>query len=322
MVRTTVVIPNYKGIDYIGGCLRSLYEGSVPVDVILVDNHSADGSLKLVRQDFPQVKIVAFSENKGFPAAVNAGIRVAETEYVLLLNNDTAADTKLVEQLENALDAHPEAFSVSAKMLQMKNPEKLDGAGDFYCAFGWAFARGKDRTADRLRDPDRVFSACGGCALYRRSLFSRIGLFDENHFAYLEDIDIGYRANIYGYPNRYEPKAVVYHAGSAASGSKHNAFKVTLSAKNSIYLIYKNMPVLQIIINLPFLAAGYLVKAAFFSLKGLGKDYLKGLSEGFMLSCSKEGKARKVSFKWKNLKNYIWIQIQLWVYICRLLWGR
>ena len=141
MVRTTVVIPNYKGIDYIGGCLRSLYEGSVPVDVILVDNHSADGSLKLVRQDFPQVKIVAFSENKGFPAAVNAGIRVAETEYVLLLNNDTAADTKLVEQLENALDAHPEAFSVSAKMLQMKNPEKLDGAGDFYCAFGWAFAR-------------------------------------------------------------------------------------------------------------------------------------------------------------------------------------
>ena len=322
MVRTTVVIPNYKGIDYIGGCLRSLYEGSVPVDVILVDNHSADGSLKLVRQDFPQVKIVAFSENKGFPAAVNAEIRVAETEYVLLLNNDTAADTKLVEQLENALDAHPEAFSVSAKMLQMKNPEKLDGAGDFYCAFGWAFARGKDRTADRLRDPDRVFSACGGCALYRRSLFSRIGLFDENHFAYLEDIDIGYRANIYGYPNRYEPKAVVYHAGSAASGSKHNAFKVTLSAKNSIYLIYKNMPVLQIIINLPFLAAGYLVKAAFFSLKGLGKDYLKGLSEGFMLSCSKEGKARKVSFKWKNLKNYFWIQIQLWVNICRLLWGR
>ena len=309
MVRTTVVIPNYKGIDYIGGCLRSLYEGSVPVDVILVDNHSADGSLKLVRQDFPQVKIVAFSENKGFPAAVNAGIRVAETEYVLLLNNDTAADTKLVEQLENALDAHPEAFSVSAKMLQMKNPEKLDGAGDFYCAFGWAFARGKDRTADRLRDPDRVFSACGGCALYRRSLFSRIGLFDENHFAYLEDIDIGYRANIYGYPNRYDPKAVVYHAGSAASGSKHNAFKVTLSAKNSIYLIYKNMPVLQIIINLPFLAAGYLVKAAFFSLKGLGKDYLKGLSEGFMLSCSKEGKARKVSFKWKNLKNYFWIQV-------------
>lgn len=322
MVRTTVVIPNYKGIDYIGGCLRSLYGGSVPVEVILVDNYSADGSLKLVRQDFPQVKIVAFSENKGFPAAVNAGIRAAETEYVLLLNNDTAADAKLVEQLENALDANPEAFSVSAKMLQMKNPEKLDGAGDLYCAFGWAFARGKDRAADRLRDPDRVFSACGGCALYRRSLFSRIGLFDENHFAYLEDIDIGYRAKISGFHNYFEPKAIVYHAGSAVSGSRYNEFKIKLSSKNSIYLIYKNMPVLQIIINLPFLAAGYLVKAAFFSLKGLGKDYLKGLAEGFMLSCSKEGQAHKVSFKWKNLKNYFWIQIQLWANICRLLWGR
>ena len=319
MTRTTVVIPNYKGIDYIGPCLRALYEGSVPVEVILVDNHSADGSLLLVEQEFPQVKMITFSENKGFSAAVNAGIRKAQTEYVLLLNNDTVADRRMVECLERSLDAHPEAFSASAKMLQLKKPDRIDGTGDFYCALGWAFARGKDQPFTRFSRSDRVFSACGGCALYRRSLLSKVGFFDENHFAYLEDIDIGYRANIYGYPNRYEPEAVVYHAGSAVSGSRHNGFKVKLSARNSIYLIYKNMPVLQVFINLPFLLAGYLVKAAFFCLKGLGKDYLGGLREGFVLSCSKEGRARRVPFKRRNLKNYFWVQIQLWANLYRLL---
>lgn len=318
MVRTTVVIPNYKGMDYIGACLRSLYDGSVSVQVILVDNGSNDGSLALVRENFPQVKIIAFSENKGFSAAVNAGIREAGTEYVLLLNNDTVADPGLVGGLEHALDLHPEAFSVSAKMIQLKDKEKLDGAGDFYCALGWAFARGKDQPSKRWSCPDRVFSSCAGCALYRRSLFLEIGFFDENHFAYLEDIDIGYRANICGYPNIYEPKAVVYHAGSAVSGSRHNAFKVRLSAKNSIYLIYKNMPALQILLNLPFLLAGYLVKTAFFFMKGMGKAYLQGLAEGFMLSFSREGKARKVHFQNKNLKNYVWIQLQLWGNLVRL----
>lgn len=319
MVRTTVVIPNYKGIDYIDACLRSLYEGSVPVQVILVDNASDDGSLPLVKKNFPQVKIIAFTENKGFSAAVNEGIKEAETEYVLLLNNDTVAAPEMVKQLERTLDSHPEAFSVSAKMLQLKNPEKLDGAGDFYCALGWAYARGKDQPCDRWEYPGRIFSSCAGCALYRRSLFPEIGLFDENHFAYLEDIDIGYRANVCGHPNRYEPGALVYHAGSAASGSRHNAFKVKLSAKNSIYLIYKNMPVLQILLNLPFLLAGYLVKTAFFLLKGLGGDYLSGIAGGFALSFSREGKAHKVPFKWMNLKNYVWIQLQLWVNLGRFL---
>lgn len=177
MVRTTVVIPNYKGIDYIDACLRSLYEGSVPIQVILVDNASNDGSLALVKENFPQVKIIAFTENKGFSGAVNAGIREAETEYVLLLNNDTVAAPKLVEQLECALDAHPEAFSVAAKMLQLKNPEKLDGAGDFYCALGWAFARGKDRPCGNYDQPDRIFlpardALCTGRACFQKLVIS------------------------------------------------------------------------------------------------------------------------------------------------------
>lgn len=315
MAKTTVVIPNYNGIKYIDGCLRSLYKGSVHPEIILVDNGSTDGSLSLVKEKYPLVKVIEFAENTGFSKAVNAGIRMARTEYVLLLNNDTVSGQEMMACLEKAMDDDPEIFSAGAKMISLHDRNKLDGAGDFYCALGWAYARGKDKPVDSYDKEGRIFSACAGAAIYRRGLFDKIGYFDENHFAYLEDIDIGYRANIYGYPNKYAPEAEVFHAGSAVSGSRHNEFKVKLSARNSIYLIYKNMPFLQIIINFPLLLAGYLIKFLFFSLKGMGGAYGKGLLEGIKLSVSGEGRKNKVKFRIRNIKNYLWIQGQLWINI-------
>ena len=262
--------------------------------------------------------MISFNENTGFSKAVNAGIRAAQTEYVLLLNNDTIADRYMVEELEKAVERDRIAFSAGAKMINLHKPELLDGAGDFYTALGWAFARGKDKDAGACNKPGRIFSACAGAALYRRALFEKVGFFDENHFAYLEDIDIGYRANICGYHNIYVPKAKVRHAGSAVSGSRHNAFKVRLSARNSIYLIYKNMPPVQILINLPFLLAGYAVKTFYFILKGLGGSYLQGLLAGIKLCGTEEGRRHRVRFKARYLKNYGWIQGQLWANIFKL----
>ena len=166
-----------------------------------------------------------------------------------------------------------------------------------------------------------VFAACGGAAIYRKNLFSVIGDFDENHFAYLEDIDIGYRAKISGFANYYEPGAIVYHAGSAVSGSRYNEFKVKLSSKNSIYLIYKNMPILQILLNLPFLTAGIIIKSFFFARKGMGKTYWKGIWEGIRLCCTKEGKKNKVPFRPECLGNYVRIQLELWGNMIRRLTG-
>lgn len=319
MPKTTVVIPNYNGIQYIEECLNSIYRGTVVPEVLVVDNGSGDGSLELVKERFPQTHVIAFEENYGFCKAVNAGIRAAGTEYVLLLNNDTVADKEMIARLETTLDEIPQAFSAAAKMISLHNPKQLDGAGDFYCALGWAYSRGKDQPVERYSEPGRIFSSCAGAALYRRSVFEKIGYFDENHFAYLEDMDIGYRANIYGYDNRYVPDAVVYHAGSGVSGSRHNAFKVDLSSRNSIYLIYKNMPLVQLLINLPFLMVGYLIKLLFFTAKGMGGVYLKGVCKGIGLSCSKEGREHKVRFRMKNLKNYLWIQVQLWINVGRRL---
>ena len=317
MAKTTVVIPNYKGINYIDRCLSSIYGGTIIPKVIMVDNHSEDGSLALVKEKYDKVKVIEFAENMGFCKAVNAGIKAADTPYVLLLNNDTEVDAQMVSCLEQALDNDRSLFSAAAKMMNLHVPEKLDGAGDFYCALGWAFARGKDKPAEGYDKPCRIFSACAGAAIYRREVFDNIGYFDENHFAYLEDLDIGYRANIYGYHNRYIPKAKVYHAGSAATGSRHNEFKVTLSARNNIYLIYKNMPFLQFLINLPFLTVGHLIKFSFFASKRMGRAYLTGVFQGFRLALSKEGRKNKVKFRLRNVRNYLWIQVQLWGNIFR-----
>ena len=197
-------------------------------------------------------------------------------------------------------------------MLMWQDHDRIDDAGDQYCVLGWAYARGKGRAASEYEKPTRVFAACGGAAIYRRSILEKIGLFDENHFAYLEDIDICYRAAIFGYHSAYAPKAKVLHAGSATSGSRYNEFKTGLASANSVYLIGKNMPLLQLLINLPFLLFGFVVKAFFFAKKGMGKTYLKGLARGVKLLFRKEGRLHIVPFCWKNLGNYIVIQLRLY----------
>lgn len=313
MMKVTVVVPNYNGIKYVADCLDSLRKqtGSA-FKIILVDNFSTDGSYELVKENYPEVKIIRFRENTGFCKAVNAGIKAADTPYVILLNNDTKVLPGFVQALLQAIEKSSDIFSVSAKMLQMSNPQLIDDAGDFYTALGWAYARGKDKSEVDYKRRTDIFAACGGAAIYRRSIFAKIGLFDEQHFAYLEDIDIGYRARIAGFRNRFEPGARVLHAGSGSSGSRYNEFKVTHSAANNLYLIYKNMPIPQILLNAPFLAAGFLIKFLFFIPKGLGMIYLKGLLEGIRKCSTEEGRRKKVRYREENFSNYLKIQLELW----------
>lgn len=318
-IRSTIIIPNYNGIKYIENCLTSL--AGEPAAVIVVDNDSTDGSRELVQEKFPTVRLLALDKNYGFCTAVNRGIRESEidgTTYVILLNNDTVVETGFVRALEKALDRDETVFSAAAQMVNLYHPQRIDDAGDYYCALGWAFAAGKDKPRETYDQPRQIFSACGGACIYRRSVLEKIGLLDENHFAYLEDVDIGYRARIHGYRNLYVPQAVVRHAGSGVSGSRHNAFKVKLSARNNVYLIYKNMPPLQILLNLPFLLAGFLGKTVFFVKKKLAKSWFQGTAEGFRLACSEKGRKKRVRFACSHFPAYCWIQWELW----RNLWYR
>lgn len=304
--KVTVIIPNYNGLPFMEPCMAALgRQTSRDFDVLVVDNGSTDGSAEWLREK--NIPSVFLKENTGFSGAVNTGIRVVRTPYVILLNNDTEAEPDYVEQLLRAIEASPRIFSVSPKMVQMYHRELMDDAGDMYSIMGWAYQRGVGQETGRYDRPCHVFSACAGAAIYRREVFEEIGYFDEMHFAYLEDIDVGYRAKIAGYYNRYCPQAVVYHVGSGTSGSKYNSFKVRLAARNNVYLNYKNMPFLQLAVNSLPIALGIAGKYAFFKKLGFEKDYVEGILEGVRTA----RRTKKVPYRREHLSNYLAIEWEL-----------
>ncbi len=312
----SIIIPNYNGKTYLSGILQKLIKSNYAL--IVVDNASSDGSLELLESYTDQILLIENDENFGFSKAVNQGIKASNSKYVLLLNNDTDFNIDVFEKLIEVIDSDESIFSVASKMIQYHRPDLIDTAGDEYNIFGWAHKRGYNRSSKTRNRSKRVFSACAGAALYRKSVFEEIGYFDENFFAYMEDVDIGYRANIFGYKNIYCSDARILHIGSGTSGSGRNAFKARLSGRNNIYLAYKNMPFLQLLLNLPFLIIGFVIKKLFFSRYKLGKVYLEGVIEGI----GSLEKIEKVPFKISNLKYYLWIQYKMMVNVVSFIINR
>ncbi len=277
----SVIIPNYNGEHFLKECLEALKRQTFDdMEVILVDNASTDDSIKLAKELYREIRVIELHDNTGFAYAVNRGIEAAKGEYVLLLNNDTIVFPNFVKNQYKMIKGKPDVFSCSALMIQNRNHELVDDAGDELSVLGWGFAPDRDKPVSGCGIPHEVFSSCAGAAIYRKSVFDEIGLFDESFFAYLEDMDVGYRARLAGYRNLYNPYAKVYHLGSASSGSRHNAFKVELSARNSMYMMKKNMSVLQYIFNFPFIVAGIAIKTVYFAKKGLAGAYIRGIGKG------------------------------------------
>lgn len=304
----SVVIPNYNGKKYLETCMNSLMKQSLkPEEIIIVDNASKDGSIEYIEQNFKdKVTLICLNENYGFSKAVNEGIRNSKSDFVALLNNDTELDERWLEELYKCIQKDENIFSCCSKMLRFRERNIIDDAGDEYTLFGWGNKIGDGKQSEIYDEDREVFSSCAGAAIYRKSILQKIGLFDENFFAYLEDMDISYRARVYGYKNYYASKAKVYHIGSATSGSRHNSFKVKLAARNNIYLIFKNMPIPQIILNFMFIFIGIIVKWIYFLIKGFGIDYIKGVFEGL----TTKKKVNKIKLK-DNLFNYIDIEKKL-----------
>ncbi len=307
-MKATIIIPNLNGEgwlkDSIDSCLAQTLQD---FELIIIDNGSTDGSLQIAKDcgaNRADYYVIENDHNTGFSYAVNQGIRAAKGEYAVLFNNDAFAEPNWLEELVKTADSDPSIFSVGSLMIRHYERELADDAGDYVNLLGWACKRGDGLYASRYQTQERIFTACGGAALYRKSILDEIGLFDEHFFAYLEDVDIGWRADTQGYKNIFCPTAVCYHICSATTGSKYNDFKAKQGGRNNMLLPYKNMPLLQWVLNWPFLLAGDLIKILFFYLRGHGKAYMEGRKEAFTMI----GKLDKMPFKLKNLPNYLLIQ--------------
>ena len=309
-MKVSVVTPNYNGERFLKTFLNSLNEDSQYIgEVIIVDNGSTDGSLDYLKSnsfDFPLV-LIENKENVGFSPAVNQGIRKAKNNLIFSINNDTEIKKGSIKSLIDLITSSDDIFSVQAKMLQYTNKNLIDDVGDEYNLLAWTKKVGENHESSEYNEVKDIFSSCAGAAMYNKSILDEIGLFDDNFFAYMEDVDLAIRSKINGYRNLLCPNAIVYHIGSATSGSRYNEFKVKLAARNNVWVVYKYLPIPLKIVNFVFLFLGFLIKYIFFCKTGFGSTYLAGIREG--LSC--RNKIEKVKFESKNTKNYFKMEFRL-----------
>ena len=241
MPRISVVIPNWNGLAHLDTCLSALDRQTFSdFEIIIVDNASSDGSVAFIRRKYPQAKVIELPENRGFAGACNAGIRAAQGEFVVLLNNDTEVDPGWLAAIVDAFQRHPEAGIVASKMLLFDQRDVFHTAGDFYGFDGIPGNRGVwERDDGQFDREEYVFSACGGSAACRRTMLDQIGLLDEDFFFSCEDLDLAWRAQLAGWRVLYTPAAIVYHKLSATGGGATASF---YDGRNFLYLIAKNYP--------------------------------------------------------------------------------
>jgi GT2 family glycosyltransferase len=276
----TVVIPNWNGKRLLGLCLGSLRDQSFrDFEMIVVDNGSTDGSIDFVKKLFPEVNVLALGDNLGFAAAVNAGIEAAATEFVVLLNNDTEQDQRWLEALVHAANAHPESGLFASKLVDFHDQRILDGAGDAMRLSGLPYRLGHgERDRGQFDEPGYVFGACAAAALYRKSLFEEVGLFDEDFVSYCEDGDLSFRAQLAGHRCFYVPDAVVYHIGGASTGGKRSPTATRLGTRNSLSLLVKDLPLSAVPHILPFFVFGQLTRLITAAATGSLLVHLEGLA--------------------------------------------
>ncbi len=237
----SVIIPNWNGAAHLPACLDSLRAQTYPRrEVTVVDNGSSDGSLPLLAAGYPEVRVIALGDNRGFAGACNAGLRAARGDLLALLNNDTSAEPRWLEEVAAAFQRHPEAGLVASKMLLFDRRDTFHTAGDFVRIDGTPGNRGVWQIdAGQYDAEEPVFSANGGSATYRRALLHAVGLLDEDFFYSCEDVDLAWRAQLAGWRCIYAPRAVVYHKLSATGGGVTASFH---DGRNFIWLLAKDYP--------------------------------------------------------------------------------
>lgn len=243
-VKACVIVPNWNGIDSLAACLDSLQKQSLKPHIIVVDNGSVDGSVELIEEKYPEIELIKHTKNKGYAGGVNPGFHRAielSIPYAAPFNNDAEADSKWLERLVDYLDRNPKTGIAAPKLLNGSG-SRIDSTGDYYTAWGLPYPRGRgEHTLDKYDKDTELFAASGGASLYRVDMLKQIGLLDEAFFAYYEDVDLSFRAQLAGWKVAFVPGAVVHHQISATS-NKIKGFATYQTLKNLPILLVKNVP--------------------------------------------------------------------------------
>jgi GT2 family glycosyltransferase len=294
----TVVIPTWNRSELLRTCLASLRNQTAKSAVLVVDNGSTDDTEPMVRSEYPEFGYLQMPSNLGFARAVNAGIRRTESPLVALLNNDTEADPFWIEKALAAARQHPQYAFFASRMVNYFDRKVLDSAGDVYLKTGLPLKRGSGLPADSFREAMPVLGASAGAAFYRREIFDRIGLLDEDYQIYLEDVEFSLRAQLAGFRCLYVPEAVVYHIEAASDPDRSTDRSGVFYSDRRVYWITRNrwqlMVTYQPLRHLPWLAYGW-TRSLLFHLLRVGHTgaFLRGISAGVLMTPKAAGKRLK-----------------------------
>lgn len=303
-----VIVPNWNGKDGLKQCLDSLQTQSLKPHIIVVDNGSIDGSVAFIEKHYPDVELVKHTVNKGYAGGVNPGFQRAielGAKYAAPFNNDAVADKHWLESLAKYLDGHDHVGIAACKLLT-SDGKHLDSTGDYYTIWGLPYPRGRSESDINAYDTEtNIFAASGGASLYRVTMLQRIGLFDEDFFAYYEDVDLSFRAQLAGWKVAFVPTAIAYHEISATS-SKIKGFATYQTLKNLPLLLFKNVP-RKYLFNI---GRRYFLAHFLFYFRAISRGQIsaavRGDTKGTWLLITGYGKRRKIQKSRTVPDSYIW----------------
>ena len=287
----SIIVVNWNGAQILPQCLAAISAQTIKdYEVIVVDNASGDGSADEIEKDWPGIQVLRLEKNIGFAAANNRAALLAKGRGLALLNNDAFPNANWLETLIAATQRHTEVVFFASCLVQAKEPNHIDSAGDICHISGLAWNRGHNQIVDRaILKTEEVFSPCAAAGFYERNAFLQVGGFDEIYFSHHEDIDLGFRLRLFGWRCLYIPEAIVKHIGSASFGGE-NAQTIYQAHRNMVWTYFKNMPGHLVWQYLPAHLLANLIFLFYYSVSGQAKpiwrakwDALKGLPKIFRM---------------------------------------
>lgn len=253
MEKVSVVIVNWNGLHHLKKCLPSLTSVTYKnTEIIIVDNNSTDGSIEFIEKEFNLCKIVKNKKNLGFAGGNNAALPYISGEYVLFLNNDTIVTSNFIDELVLVLKEDPSIGGVQSQILSMDYPDRHDSVGAFLTNTGFLYHFGYfQKVNEKYNKAIPLYTAKGACMMFRKNVIDKVGLFDDDFFAYFEETDFCHRVWLAGYSIYYAPKSVIYHKVGGTSNSMNNSFIQFHSFKNRINSYIKNLGGIEMIKILP-----------------------------------------------------------------------
>lgn len=277
----TVVVVNYNGGDYIRGCLESLARQTFRnFETIIVDNASKDGSIDRLGALPPNTTVLREVVNHGFAAGNNLAARYGRGQWLALLNPDAEAAPDWLESMMRAVRERPSHRIVACLQVSLSDHAILDGAGDCYLAYGYAWRGGFGRSIKETPAAGECFAPCGAAALYPLDLFLACGGFDERYFCYHEDVDLGFRLRLLGERCQFDPNSKVRHAGSGITG-RASDFAVFHGSRNGLWTYLKNMPSRLLVLTAPVWIAGTIAILGRGLITGRFNATIRGLAAAF-----------------------------------------